>query len=54
MLKVQDCDAVNSFFEAMLVQIDDVPKQFKAVDFRRIVAKHALVNKEHTAVSPLL
>ena len=53
MLKVQDCDEVNSVFEAVLAQIDDVPKQFKAVDFRRVVAKHALANKEHTAVSPL-
>ena len=49
MLKVQDCDEVNSVFEAVLAQIDDVPKQFKAVDFRRVVAKHALANKEHTA-----
>ena len=54
MLKVQDCDEVNSVFEAVLAQIDDVPKQFKAVDFRRVVAKHALANKEYTAVSPFL
>ena len=51
MLKVQDCDEVNSLFEAVLVKLHDVPKQFKAVDFRRLVAKHALANKEHTAVS---
>ena len=54
MLKVQDCDEVNSVFEAVLAQIDDVPKQFKAVDSRRVVAKHALANKEHTAVSLFL
>ena len=54
MLKVQDCDEVYSVFEAVLAQIDDVPKQFKGVDFRRVVAKHALANKEHTAVSPFL
>ena len=53
MLKVQDCDEVNSLFEAVLAQLHDVPKQFKAVDFRRLVAKHALANKEHTAVSYL-
>ena len=53
MLKVQDCDEVNSLFQAVLAQLHDVPKQFKAVDFRRLVAKHALANKEHTAVSYL-
>ena len=54
MLKVQDCDEVNSIFEAVLAQMDEVPQQFKAVDFRRLVAKHALANKEHTSVSPLI